>query len=139
MLIFITLWELMFVLLSTAYLLTKCENSTKCGIRYKSIILIVSIVCSFIIGGQLSALSATRRYVDVLTLSNIYSYRDVGWKIILSSAFIIFFLHRSDSVCCHYCQKRMVPGNPLAVCCLLPLFLVPEFAGSGSEFRQDLL
>lgn len=81
----------MFVLLSTAYLLTKCENSTKCGIRYKSIILIVSIVCSFIIGGQLSALSATRRYVDVLTLSNIYSYRDVGWKIILSSAFIIFF------------------------------------------------
>ena len=57
---------------------------------YKSIILIISIVCCFIIGGQLAALSVTGRYVDELTLSNLYSYRDVGWKIILSSAFIIF-------------------------------------------------
>ena len=52
-------------------------------------ILCVSLILSFILGGQLSALFVTGRYVDVLTLSNLYSYSDVGWKIILSSAFVI--------------------------------------------------
>lgn len=55
----------------------------------KASILCISFILSFILGGQLSALFATGRYVDVLTLSNLYSYSDVGWKIILSSALVI--------------------------------------------------
>lgn len=56
----------------------------------KIIVLCVSLILSFILGGQLSALFVTGRYVDVMTLSNLSNYSDVGWKILLSSAFIIF-------------------------------------------------
>ena len=56
---------------------------------YKIIVLCVSLILSFVLGCQLSSLFVTGRYVDVLTLSNLYSYRDVGWKIILTSSFII--------------------------------------------------
>lgn len=87
MLIGITLWEFISVLLCTAFLFSKCLHR---GIVCKAIILTISLVFAAILGGQLSDLLVTGRYVDVLTLSNIYSYSDVGWKILLSSAFIVF-------------------------------------------------
>jgi len=91
MLILITLWELGLVLLCTAFMIKKCMCMRRGGKQqiYKIIVLCLSLILSFILGGQLSALFVTGRYVDVLTLSNLYSYSDVGWKIVLSSASII--------------------------------------------------
>lgn len=55
----------------------------------KILIIFALLLFSFILGGQLSSLYSTGHYIEALTLSNLGSYRDVGWKIILSSTLII--------------------------------------------------
>ena len=54
----------------------------------KTTVSLALLVLSLILGGQLSSLYSTGHYIETMTLSNIGSYRDVGWKILVSSALI---------------------------------------------------
>lgn len=81
--------ELIFLFILTIFLCKICIK--RGGVISKTVFIIILLILAFVAGGQLSSLIVTGHYVDVLTLSNIYSYRDVGWKIILSSSFIILF------------------------------------------------
>lgn len=87
MLICITFFELISVLIWTIFLFRKCTIG---GVICKTIILCVLLAFSFVLGGQLSSLYNSGHYIEVLTLSNIGSYRDVGRKILVSSVLIIF-------------------------------------------------
>lgn len=65
----------------------------KIGGVFRKIVALITLsvlqTLTLAIGCQFSSLVVTGHYVDVLTLSNLYSYRDVGWKIILISSLII--------------------------------------------------
>lgn len=88
MLFFLTLLEFIYILLWTGYLFNRCTKKWW-GLIVKTLLLSVFLLLSAILGGQLSSLYSTGHYIDVLTLSNLDAYKDVGWKIFISSAIII--------------------------------------------------
>lgn len=85
MLFCITLFEILTVLLWTVYLYKYVYRG---GVIVKTTVSLALLVLSLILGGQLSSLYSTGHYIETMTLSNIGSYRDVGWKILVSSALI---------------------------------------------------
>lgn len=86
MLVYITLFELMTVLIWTVLLYKK--YSMEGGIGKVCVLLLLSCL-ALILGGQLASLYNTGHYTAVLTLSNIGSYEDVGGKVLLTSSLII--------------------------------------------------
>ena len=88
MLFLLTLLEFIYILLWTAYLFNKCTKKWW-GVIVKILLLSVSLLLSATLGGQLASLYSTGHYIDVLTLSNMDAYKDVGWKILMASTTII--------------------------------------------------
>lgn len=90
MLLFITLIEFLLILLCTVYLFQRCANNCSWGgVICRITAIPVLFLLAFIIGGQLSSLYNTGKYIEVLTLSNMDAYKDVGLKVLLSSSLII--------------------------------------------------
>ena len=98
--------ELVFVLLWTVYLSKKCLKSWG-GVICKIVILALMLPLAFVVGGQLSSLFNTGHYIEVLTLSNMDAYKDVGRKILLSSTLIIVICLLATVFCAFFPKKNL--------------------------------
>lgn len=84
MLVCITLLEFVLLLVCTFFI------SKITGKVLNKILLLPLLGVAAILGGQFSSLYSTGRYTEVMTLSNLKSYRDVGGGILFSSLLITF-------------------------------------------------
>ena len=72
-------------MLWTAFL---SQKSARLGAVCRTAVILILLLSSGILGAQLSSICSTGHYLDALTFSNLKSWRDAGWRIVLSSAAI---------------------------------------------------
>lgn len=123
--------ELAFVLLWTIYLSRKCLKSCVWGgVICKIFVLTIMLPLAFIVGGQLSSLFNTGHYIEVLTLSNMDAYKDVGPKVLLSSTLIIVICLLATVFCAFFPKKNLFGFIhwPLVLICLAVCLANPHGA-----------
>lgn len=136
MLIFTTLLELFFVLLWTMLLSALAAGR---GAWCRLAVILAMLFPSFVLGSQLASIYSTGHYVDVLTLSNMKSYRDAGMSIVLSSAAIIvacmlLTLLAAIKTPGNHCRKHTAA---LIICCAAGLALCcANHEGSLRSFNR---
>lgn len=120
MLILITLFELASVMLWTAFL---SQKSARLGAVCRTAVILILLLSSGILGAQLSSICSTGHYLDALTFSNLKSWRDAGWRIVLSSAAItvscmLLTLTAALLPLQKFCRHH---GRTILICCLVCL------------------